>query len=85
MSGMKLIRSIPLRGFKGRVELIAELDKQKDPEGKDELRKEDAERLRQEVEQMNVNNFIVRPKRKVVEKYVDAKGWEKLDVEERNE
>jgi type I restriction enzyme, R subunit len=44
-----------------------------------------AERLRQEVEQMNVNNFIVRPKRKLVEKYADAEAWEKLDVEERNE
>ncbi|HYM76967.1 MAG TPA: type I restriction-modification enzyme R subunit C-terminal domain-containing protein [Candidatus Dormibacteraeota bacterium] len=67
------------------MELIAELDKQKDPEGKDELRKEVAERLRQEVEQMNVNNFIVRSKRKLVEKYADAKAWDTLDVDERNE
>ena len=34
---------------------------------------------------MNVNNFIVRPKRKLVEKYADAKAWEKLDAEERSE
>ena len=71
--------------FCSRVELIAELDHQKDPESGDDLRKEVAERLRQEVEQMNVNNFIVRPKRKLVEKYTDANAWEKLDVEERNE
>ena len=71
--------------FSSRVELIAELDKQKDPEGKDDLRKEVAERLRQEVEQMNVNNFIVRPKRKLVEKYANAKAWEELNAEERNE
>jgi type I restriction enzyme R subunit len=44
-----------------------------------------ADRLRHEVEQMNVNKFIVRPKRKLVEKYADAAAWEKLDVEERNE
>jgi type I restriction enzyme, R subunit len=69
-----------------RVELIAELEKQKDPGGKDELRKDVAERLRQEVEQMNVNNFIVRPKRKLIEKYADAKAWDHdLGVEERNE
>jgi hypothetical protein len=49
------------------VELIAELDKHKDPEGKDALRKEVAERLRLEVEQMNVNNFIVRPTAKLAE------------------
>ncbi len=71
--------------FSSRVELIAELDKQEDPEGKDGLRNEVAERLRQEVEQMNVNNFIVRPKRKLVEKYADAKAWDALGVEERNE
>lgn len=77
--------SLSKKLFSSRVELISELDKHKDPGGKDELRKEVAERLRQEVEQMNVNNFIVRPKRKVVEKYADAKAWEKLDVEARNE
>ena len=77
--------SLTKKLFSSRVELIAELDKQKDPEGKDELRKEVAERLRQEVEQMNVNNFIVRPKRKLVEKYAEAKAWDTLGVEERNE
>ena len=77
--------SLSKKLFESRVELIAELDKRKDGEGKDELRKDVAERLRQEVEQMNVNNFIVRPKRKLVEKYTDAKAWEKLDVDERNE
>jgi type I restriction enzyme, R subunit len=77
--------SLSKKLFESRVELIAELDKRKDGEGKDELREDVAERLRQEVEQMNVNNFIVRPKRKLVEKYTDAKAWEKLNVDERNE
>jgi type I restriction enzyme, R subunit len=77
--------SLSKKLFSNRVELIAELDKQKDPEGKNELRKEVAERLRQEVEQMNLNNFIVRPKRKLVEKYANAKAWDTLGLEERNE
>ncbi len=34
---------------------------------------------------MNVNNFIVRPKRKLVEKYGDYKAWESLGVDQRNE
>ena len=74
--------------FARRVELIAELDRC-DPTGGDgkrsELRSEVAERLRQEVEQMNVNNFIVRPKRKLVEKYADAKAWETLGTDEQGE
>ncbi|MGD0467706.1 MAG: DEAD/DEAH box helicase family protein [Terriglobales bacterium] len=77
--------SLSKKLFASRVELIAELDKQKDPEGKNELRKEVAERLRQEVEQMNVNNFIVRPRRKLVEKYAEAKAWDTLGLDERNE
>jgi type I restriction enzyme, R subunit len=70
------------------VELIAELDKcvSTGEDGKQpELRTEVAERLRQEVAQMNVNNFIVRPKRKLVEKYADAKAWETLGTDEKNE
>jgi type I restriction enzyme, R subunit len=41
--------------------------------------------LRREVEQMNVSNFIVRPKRKLVEKYADAKAWEVLGEDEQGE
>lgn len=77
--------SLSKKLFANRVELIAELDKREAADGKDELRKEVAERLRHEVEQMNVNNFIVRPKRRLVEKYADAKAWETLGAEERNE
>jgi type I restriction enzyme R subunit len=74
--------------FTSRVELITELDKC-DPTGGDgkqpELRSEVAERLRQEVAQMNVNNFIVRPKRKLVEKYADASAWQRLGTDEKVE
>jgi type I restriction enzyme, R subunit len=77
--------SLTKKLFASRVELIAELEKHDAPEAKSDLRSEVAERLRQEVEQMNVNNFIVRPKRKLVEKYADAKAWETLGLDERNE
>ena len=50
-----------------------------------ELRSEVAERLRQEVEKMNVNNFIVRPKRKLVEKYGDVNAWKSLGEDEKEE
>jgi type I restriction enzyme R subunit len=77
--------SLSKKLFASRVELIAELEKLDGARGKSDLRGEVAERLRQEVEQMNVNNFIVRPKRKLVEKYADAKAWEALGLDERNE
>src|ERR1019366_7190146 len=62
-----------------------ELDKHEAAVDRSSLRGEVAERLRQEVAQMNVNNFIVRPKRRLVEKYADAKAWETLGLDERNE
>src|SRR3984957_6865163 len=77
--------SLSKKLFSSRVELISELDKCQDPEGKNVLRGQVAERLRQEVGQMNVGNFIVRPKRKLVEKYGDAKAWETLGADERAE
>jgi type I restriction enzyme R subunit len=77
--------SLSKKLFSSRVELIEELDKHQDPEGKNALRGQVAERLRQEVGQMNVGNFIVRPKRKLVEKYADAKAWETLGADEKAE
>ena len=80
--------SLSKKLFANRVELIAELDKHghKGTRGEPpELRGEVAERLRQEVEQMNVNNFIVRPKRKLVEKYGDTKAWQDLGEDEKDE
>jgi type I restriction enzyme R subunit len=75
--------SLSKKLFASRVELIAELDKLK--ETGVELRGEVAERLRQEIEQMNVDNFIVRPKRRLVEKYKDAESWRELNVDARGE
>ena len=77
--------SLTKKLFASRVELIAELEKHDGAASKSDLRGEVAERLRQEVAQMNVNNFIVRPKRRLVEKYADSTAWETLGLDERNE
>ena len=81
--------SLSKKLFANRVELIAELDKIKPTGSEDKTArtcvKNVAERLRKEVEQMNVNNFIVRPKRKLVEKYTDADAWKELGLEQSNE
>jgi type I restriction enzyme R subunit len=69
--------------FASRVELIAELDKLKETDLA--LRDEVAERLRKEVELMNLDNFIVRPKRRLIEKYKDAAAWQELGLEQRGE
>src|SRR5262249_9751465 len=70
--------------FATRVELVAELEKYQEPE-KQELRSGVVGRLRQEVGQMNVNNFIVRQKRRLVEKYSEPRAWDSLSVEEQSE
>ncbi|HLN88097.1 MAG TPA: DEAD/DEAH box helicase family protein, partial [Candidatus Limnocylindrales bacterium] len=44
-----------------------------------ELRRAMAELLRTEVAAMNVNNFVVRPKRRFVEKYASTTAWSQLD------
>lgn len=44
-----------------------------------EVRQATAELLRLEVAAMNVNNFVVRPKRRFVEKYASTNAWSQLD------
>ena len=50
-----------------------------------ELRGEIAERLLKEVSAMNVDNFLVRAKRRYVERYADKGSWSKLGLNERAE
>jgi type I restriction enzyme R subunit len=77
--------------FKTRLDLVATLDlRQKsdtarDPEQEVNLRGGLVEILRGEVAAMNVNNFIVRPKRKLVETYAKAEAWAELDDGARHE
>jgi type I restriction enzyme R subunit len=49
------------------------------------LRDELAKRLRDEVNSMSLNNFLVRPKRRLVEKYAADDTWSKLGLDERTE
>lgn len=75
--------SLGKRLFNLRLELIAELDKDRSDlvvreEPERDLRAETAELLRAEVAAMNVENFVVRPRRELVERFAEARAWEKL-------
>ncbi|MEO5719193.1 MAG: DEAD/DEAH box helicase family protein [Chthoniobacterales bacterium] len=75
--------SLGKRLFNLRLELIAELDKEPatpviEEVPDRELREATAELLRSEVAAMNMENFIVRPRRELVERFAEAKAWEKL-------
>jgi type I restriction enzyme, R subunit len=84
--------SLGTRLFRTRLELIDELDKSpvsskrvKTPtisyEGSgtnEELRRDIAEVLRSEVVAMNIDNFVVRPKRRLVEIYAEPAAWNTL-------
>jgi type I restriction enzyme R subunit len=74
--------------FIKRVELIEEIDGRQcvdDSKPLKELRGEVADRLRNEVAAMSLDNFIVRPKRRYVEKFQESDIWENLGQNERLE
>ena len=84
--------SLGKRLFAARVELIAALDKaipalreQSNDARESALRKDTAGFLQNEVAAMNLNNFIVRPKRWLVERYGRAEAWENLGLEQQAE
>jgi type I restriction enzyme R subunit len=49
------------------------------------LRNDLADGLRAAVQGMNLDNFLVRPKRRLVEKYVAAEAWSRLGLEDQAE
>ncbi len=49
------------------------------------VRRATAEGLHKEVAAMNLDNFIVRPQRRTVEKFAKAEAWESLSAESRSE
>lgn len=83
------------RLFKSRLELIAVLDARRhakgqvgepspaygEPETEAHVRNAVAELLHGQVAAMNLENFVVRPKRRLVEKYMQPFPWIKLDEE----
>jgi len=79
--------SLGKRLFKRRLELVSELDckltgaNKEGQEKEVELRRELAALLQGEVAAMNVGNFVVRAKRRLVEKYGKPEAWGELKAE----
>jgi type I restriction enzyme R subunit len=93
--------SLARRLFAARVDLICEIDALTerregkpsvgfaepdiDPDRWTELRREVVRRLRAEVDGMSLDNFIVRPRRRLVEKYGEDGAWEGIGLDQRTE
>ncbi|MBD2472389.1 DEAD/DEAH box helicase family protein, partial [Nostoc sp. FACHB-145] len=91
-------KSLSKQLFTTRLELIAELDKKvvdvsnttsttpqttnQEPKTFGELRHQVANLLHTEVAAMNSENFVVRPKRRFVEKYANSQAWVSLSDED---
>jgi type I restriction enzyme, R subunit len=76
------------RLFAARVALIGEIEDRPEPQQTDELktlRSDIVSRLKAEVAGMMIENFEVRPKRRLVEKFQNPQTWVKLGVDERIE
>jgi len=73
--------SLATRLFRARLEVIAGLDSRaaQAVPGEGDLRREVAARLQTEVAAMNIDNFIIRPHRKLVETYAKPEAWAVLD------
>jgi type I restriction enzyme R subunit len=90
--------SLGTRLFRARLELIGQLDKEPTPAGirepaagydgpatGAEVRRDLAVLLHDEVAAMNLDNFVVRPKRRLVEKYAQAEAWTALSEDAHTE
>ena len=79
--------SLGKRLFKTRLELISELTSKfanrmmDNMDAHAELRRETVDLLRSEVVAMNLDNFVVRPKRRLVERYAKPETWKQLTGE----
>lgn len=86
--------SLASRLFKSRLELTAALDKETggsglaptDPESEvendEDLRRTTVGLLHREVAAMNIDNFVVRPARRTVERFAKPEAWTKLTASE---
>ena len=72
--------SLSTRLFKNRLQLIAALEERGQKGGAEEatVAKDTTDLLHATVAAMNLDNFVVRPKRKSVEKYAKAEAWQTL-------
>ncbi len=81
-----MAESLGKKLFSRRVDLLVELsrpDRRTGDRAEDEaaLRAHTASLLRSEVAAMNMDNFIVRPQRRLVERYSEATAWDELGIE----
>jgi type I restriction enzyme R subunit len=72
--------SLAAKIFGKRVELIDTI-RQKDDESLGDFEKSLLETLQHTVELINLDNFVVRPHRREVEKFRDQKAWDNIDPE----
>lgn len=77
--------TITRRLFVARVDLIGELDRVEPEAVEADLRSATADRLHQEVSGMSLDNFIVRPHRRAVERFKPADAWRALTDADREE
>jgi type I restriction enzyme, R subunit len=78
--------SLSAKLFKTRVELVGEItQKLEADEALSGLRQLLTDRLFDEVAGMSLDNFVVRPKRRFVEKFQARNAWERLGPDERAE
>jgi type I restriction enzyme R subunit len=95
------VASLAKRLFDARLELVATLDANakagidqavkeamagySGPKSNEDVRRAIAEHLQREVAGMNLDNFIVRPHRRLVEKYAKPEAWQALAVDAMSE
>jgi type I restriction enzyme, R subunit len=91
------VETLAKRLFAARVELVGEVDgKHSDAlptEGSETERAAEAKKLRDglaaelrtEISGMSLDNFLVRPQRRYVEKYSTGEAWSKVDADVRHE
>jgi type I restriction enzyme R subunit len=90
--------SLSTKLFKARLELVGELDANVDsslvkftprhdfdPESERQVQLQVMHLLHTQVASMNLDNFVVRAKRRSVEKFAKKEAWEKLTAEDRRE
>ena len=93
-----LIESLSAKLFKARLELVGELDGRRDgtlvkeevlhefdPQSDGQVQTQVEHLLYTRVAAMNLDNFIVRTKRRTVEKFAKKEAWTKLSADDRKE
>lgn len=95
-SAGSLVESLSAKLFKARLELVGELDTgdkssligevaltEFDPETDRQVQLQVTHLLHTQVASMNLDNFVVRAKRRTVEKFAKKDAWDKLSAEDR--